>query len=144
MIWSVTKLKGNHRAGRAGIPRQASWLQQLLLCEQWVNNEAFSLLLSVPSFRPRTSQFVAFFPPKNIFEASTMLYGNTASTLLLTTVFWDWHRTYFTKPFLQRWRPRLLPTLATTNSKQEASLHLPCGLLQEFPGCLIRRETSVV
>lgn len=68
MIWSVTELKGNHKTRRAGIPLQDSWLQQLLLCEEWVNNEALSLLRTMSSFRPRISQFVAFFHPTLFFR----------------------------------------------------------------------------
>lgn len=42
------ELDQSHGARRAGIPHQARWLQELPLCEEGVNDEAYTLLLCLP------------------------------------------------------------------------------------------------
>lgn len=67
----------SHRARRAVIPHQARWLQELPLCEEGVNDEAYTLLLCLPLDHIH-SNLLLFFPPKIILKASTLLYGNIA------------------------------------------------------------------
>lgn len=85
------RAKRKSQSWKSWDPNPGQLAQQLLLCEEWVNNEAFSLSLSVPSFRPRISQFVAFHP-KLFLRPPWCYVGNTASTLLLTVVFQNRHR----------------------------------------------------
>ena len=82
------------------------------------------------------------FPPKVIFKVSTLLYGNKhmASDHYVPSE----AQNRFTKPFLQWLTPRLLPTLATTDSKQDARLYLSLMNCCKFLWCLRRRETSQV